>query len=80
MAALTAAHSNAGSPARARRLKLSVASLAPWLMTVLHGLAGEWIAEMRQPVHDDRKQRRYYPPKRDRVIEQAAMAREMYRL
>ena len=26
------------------------------------------------------KRRRHYPPRRDRVIEEAAMAREMYRL
>lgn len=29
---------------------------------------------------DDRRARRHYPPQRDRVIENAAMAREMYRL
>ncbi|KGI66818.1 hypothetical protein MJO55_04140 [Mycolicibacterium rufum] len=28
----------------------------------------------------DRRDRRHYPPQRDRVMEQAAMAREMYRL
>jgi hypothetical protein len=29
---------------------------------------------------EDRRARRHYPPQRDRVIEHAAMAREMYRL
>jgi hypothetical protein len=28
----------------------------------------------------ERRDRRHYPPKRDKVIEDAAMAREMYRL
>jgi hypothetical protein len=28
----------------------------------------------------DRRDRRHYPPQRDRVMEHAAMAREMYRL
>ena len=65
MAALT----NAGSPTKARRI----------LMTLLHGLAGEWIAETKPP-DSGRKSRRYYPPRRDRVIEDAAMSREMYRL
>jgi hypothetical protein len=43
------------------------------LMTLVHGLA-------RERVPRQQKSRRYYPPRRDMVIEQAAMSREMYRL
>lgn len=48
-------------------------------MALVHGLAREWMAERELPA-SDRKQRRYYPPRRDRVIEDAAMSREMFRL
>ena len=64
-----AAISDAGAPGRLRRL----------LMTVMHALAHEWIAERERP-EPGPKPRRYYPPRRDRVIEDAAMSREMYRL
>lgn len=64
-----AALAHAGSPTRARRI----------LMALVHGLAREWMAERELPA-SDRKQRRYYPPRRDRVIEDAAMSREMFRL
>ncbi|MGH3581377.1 MAG: hypothetical protein ACRDUB_07305 [Mycobacterium sp.] len=65
MAALT----GSGNPARARRL----------VMTLLNVFAREWIAESQRS-EPGVKRRRYYPPKRDRVIEDAAMSREMYRL
>ncbi len=65
MAALT----NSGTPARARRL----------VMALMNVLAREWLAESEQS-EPGPKRRRYYPPKRDRVIEEAAMSREMYRL
>lgn len=48
-------------------------------MTLLNVFAREWIAESQRS-EPGVKRRRYYPPKRDRVIEDAAMSREMYRL
>lgn len=73
MAAVTnSGWSNAGTPARTRRL----------VMALLNVLAREWIAESGHVEQSEPglKRRRYYPPKRDRVIEDAAMSREMYRL
>ena len=43
------------------------------LMTLVHGFA-------RERVREAQKSRRYYPPRRDLVIEEAAMSREMFRL
>jgi hypothetical protein len=60
-----------GTPARAP------GSLAGWLWR-LRLTARPGAARLHRPrgIH----QRRYYPPQRDRVVEQAAMAREMHRL
>ncbi|CDO08277.1 hypothetical protein [Mycolicibacterium cosmeticum] len=43
------------------------------LMMLVHAVA-------REPGQRPPKSRRHYPPRRDIVIEQAAMSREMYRL
>ena len=48
-------------------------------MALMNVLAHEWLAESERPEPGLRR-RRYYPPRRDRVIEDAAMSREMYRL
>lgn len=46
------------------------------LLRRLQGLA--WPARIEKPPQV--RQRRHYPPQRDKVIEDAAMAREMFRL
>ncbi len=73
MAASIGAGTHAGTAGPARRLVMTL------VMRVWHVLAHEWIAESGQPDPGARR-RRYYPPRRDRVIEEAAMSREMYRL
>jgi hypothetical protein len=63
----------------------------PGLLThVLPGLLRRWWDEIRAAEHaakmkrltrrEHRRERRRHPVQRDRVFEQAAMAREMYRL
>ncbi|MCV7358647.1 hypothetical protein [Mycolicibacterium fluoranthenivorans] len=74
MAASIGAGTHAGTPGPARRLVMTRLVMMLW-----HVLAREWIAESGQPDPGVRR-RRYYPPRRDRVIEEAAMSREMYRL
>ncbi|MGU3501633.1 hypothetical protein [Mycobacterium sp. C31M] len=47
----------------------------------LRGLMATWWRAWTRPAPPrPPRERRHYPPKRDQVIETAAMAREMYRL
>jgi hypothetical protein len=55
-------------------------------VTNAHPSAGLLAALLRslqraeRPARTPRRDRRHYPPRRDKVIEDAAMAREMFRL